>query len=112
MRTAQLHSSSYLSFIFVSKEGVSQSTGRVDGWGAGQCGVGLSSAGMEGSEGRVDGGPSRLLKPKYSVPFQDLSLGRTKPPFQNLRRQIHSNIYRRALISFFSRFSLAKRLYL
>lgn len=79
MRTAQLHSSSYLSFIFVSKEGVSQSTGRVDGWGAGQCGVGLSSAGMEGSEGQVDGGPSRLLKPKYSVPFQDLSLGRATP---------------------------------
>ena len=67
----------------------------------------LSNVGAETLMDRWMEGTYGFLKPKYLFSFQDLSLGKNNPPFQNLRRRIYFNICRRILIFSFSSFSLA-----
>lgn len=102
---AQLHSSP-LSFIVLFEEGSSrekfESQGTLSIW----C-TNLSNVGVETLMDRWMEGTYGFLKPKYLFSFQDLSLGKNKPPFQNLRSRIYFNICRRILIFSFSRFSLA-----
>ena len=91
--------------MFLFKEGLSQGKGQCEAEAHGTFAVWV----YQELEWRplTGGGSSGFMKPKYSVPFQDLGLGRNKSPSQNLGGRIYFNIFGSVLLSSFSRFNLA-----